>query len=51
MINKFKIALIQSSVNIDKIITLNNVVEKINEAAKNEAKICVLPECFNTFYV
>ena len=51
MIKNFKIALIQSSVDIDKKVTISNLLKRIEEAAKNNAKICVLPEILNSYYI
>lgn len=45
-----KVALIQISAGADKAANLLKVKEKVTEAAKNGAKLIVLPECFNSPY-
>lgn len=50
MASKFKIALIQLLVGANKQENIRRAVEFIGVAAKNNAKIVTLPECFNSPY-
>ena len=46
----FKIALLQTKVYLNKFNTLEHVQDCLEEAITNGAKVCVLPECFNSLY-
>ncbi|KAI9209736.1 carbon-nitrogen hydrolase [Polychytrium aggregatum] len=46
----FKIALVQLKVTAEKQLNLLNARSKVLEAAKNGARLVVLPECFNSPY-
>lgn len=46
----FKIALLQTKVFLNKFRTLEHVQDCLEEAITNGAKVCVLPECFNSLY-
>ncbi|KRY36062.1 Omega-amidase NIT2 [Trichinella spiralis] len=48
MLRSFRLALIQNLVSADKNENLLRIGEKIAEAARNGAKLVVLPECFNS---
>ena len=48
--NIFKIALLQTKVFLNKFRTLEHVQDCLEEAITNGAKVCVLPECFNSLY-
>ncbi|XP_003379922.1 nitrilase protein [Trichinella spiralis] len=48
MFTSFRLALIQNLVSADKNENLLRIGEKIAEAARNGAKLVVLPECFNS---
>ncbi|KRY18337.1 Omega-amidase NIT2 [Trichinella patagoniensis] len=48
MLRSFRLALIQNLVSADKNENLLRIGEKIAEAARNGAKVVVLPECFNS---
>ena len=45
-----KMALIQLAAGKDKKANLEHAAEKVKEAAATGAKLCVLPECFNSPY-
>jgi len=48
--SKFKLALIQLKVGVDKAANIQRAISKITEAVNNGANMVVLPECFNTPY-
>ncbi|CAG8581679.1 55_t:CDS:10 [Ambispora gerdemannii] len=48
--NSFKVACVQLLVTKDKLKNLKNAKSKILEAAREGAKVVVLPECFNSPY-
>lgn len=48
--NIFKLALLQTKVFLNKFRTLEHVQDCLEEAITNGAKVCVLPECFNSLY-
>ena len=47
---KFKLAVIQIRTELDKALTMEKAERMVNEAAKNGAKVIVLPEMFNCPY-
>ncbi|CAK61021.1 unnamed protein product (macronuclear) [Paramecium tetraurelia] len=51
MLKKFKIACIQNAITATKTQTLALVKDQIKEAAIQGSKVCILGECFNSYYV
>lgn len=50
MINNFKVALIQNAIHPLKSDTLAHVKTLVAEAAGKGSKVCILGECFNSYY-
>lgn len=50
MIRKFKVALLQNTIYVQKTQTLSEVSKLIRMAVEKESKVCILGECFNSFY-